>query len=101
MADITEREAEILRGLDADAQAHPIVIDKDGTARFVANKLMRHFVKSKKVNVGDVFDALAAGNCTEAEARRFYRDIGYSIGGYDEIWGSADDILKQFKEGRE
>lgn len=92
--DMTPREREIFGTLDLAAQAHPVVIDEGGVARFEANPLLRALVDAGLLSLDAVWQAAASSpRIRPHDLLRFYRDIGYSVGGYDEILGSHLDYF--------
>lgn len=45
----------------------------------------------KQVNLSDMWDVYEIGGFSQEEFMQFYRNIGYSLDGFDEIWGDVID----------
>jgi hypothetical protein len=84
--DLTEREREIFGEFDLPAQAHPMVRDEDGRARFRGDPVIGALIDRQAVDLNYLWGRLGAGDFEETDLRRFYRDMGYSLGGYSEVF---------------
>lgn len=78
------------------APEHDIVEMKDGIYRWKPNELQRHLADVCCLN--DLCTAYHEGKFTTEQYQKFNRDMGYSLSGYDEIWG---DILWPQEEEEE
>jgi len=65
---------------------HPIERDEN-VLRYVAKPLMRWLCDT--VGLNQMWAAYQHGKFSQAEFMQFYRDIGYSLSGYEEIWAEA------------
>lgn len=62
------------------------VIDKQGTQRFIANKLMRHLVDAKMVDLNQLSsDYQNKKGFTKREYAEFNMQLGYSVCGFAEL----------------
>ncbi len=84
--DWTPRERELFEDLDAASQMHPIERDKDGILRFKANRLVRFLLDEYQPGLNDLWQRHGQRYFSRAEMQAVYRDMGYSLGGYHEIW---------------
>lgn len=72
-----------------------VFTDEHGTLRFRCNAIIRDLVdaarEGKKLDMNDIALRTGSGRYTKNDQRELYRLIGYSIGGYGEIF-LDDDI---------
>ena len=71
---------------------HPVVLDSHGVLRYEANTATRWACDHSDLN--ELWMAFYRGEIALWDLVEFYRDIGYSLQGFDEIWGerlAADD----------
>lgn len=73
----------------ASLTSHPIIEDTNGTYRFE----QRDFNHFHDINTMSV--KYQRGHLDRDEFMQFYRDIGYSLGGFWEIWGTELDIIQR------
>ena len=66
---------------------HPIITDPDGTLRYEAKPLMRWLCDQTDLNT--MWRAYDLNRFSRQEFMQFYRDIGYTLVGFEEIWGEA------------
>jgi len=71
--------------------AHPIVMTDIGTIRYKTNNAIRWCCDH--IDLNEMCIAFNYGAFTEEEYMQFYRDIGYSLCGFEEIFGDAMDRL--------
>jgi len=65
---------------------HQIIIDKNGTLRWKENLNVEHFLKNISLNdLCPLLSNLGYGKNSEVY-RKLYRDMGYSLSGYWEIF---------------
>ncbi len=77
---------------------HLIYKDNNGTIRWQENKEVVKWVNKIGMNeVMRLFDALGLNKNSEL-VRKLYRDIGYSLFGYWEVfyWGANNDIAEDY-----
>jgi hypothetical protein len=91
-AAMTDREREIFDGLDPAAKSHEIVRDKAGVLRFKADPLLAWLSDAGRLDLNAVWQGLATGKYGPRDVMRLNRNIGYSIGGYDEVLGGHPEI---------
>lgn len=72
---------------------HPIVRDADGTLRYQQNPLIRWLCDEIDLNRMWV-EYRRHHTWTQEQFMQFYRDIGYSLSGFEEIWGEALDEME-------
>lgn len=68
----------------------PVMTDRDGTRRFVENRIIRDLVEFSATH-GRGIHAIAAGDYTDQERQQFAQLNGYSIRGYGEL-SYVDDV---------
>lgn len=68
----------------------PVMTDRDGTRRFVENRIIRDLVEFSAMH-GRGMHAIAEGDYTDQERQQFAQLNGYSIRGYGEL-SYVDDI---------
>jgi hypothetical protein len=80
----------------ASLTTHPIVLDEQGVLRYVTNPLVRWL--EDRVSLNDMWIVYRRkGAWTREQFMQFYRDIGYSLSGFEEIWGEE---LAEMEEGK-
>ena len=65
----------------------------DGILRFKRNQIVSYMLQFGKHDMGWLADMKSDGVFTDAEWRQFYRLIGYTVGGYLELF--PDDVEAQ------
>jgi hypothetical protein len=81
---------------------HPIYRDEHGTIRWVPNKLLRWVAdECKRLPEGGIFNTMTVAfqrgifsnnpAFSLEEYKEFYRDIGYSLCGFSEIFPTGED----------
>ena len=97
MVKLTRAQLEQVRDCGPDAQAHDVILDQQGILRFKADPFTRKLCNL--VNLNDLWAGLDLTNQAERlSLRKFYRDIGYSICGYLDIFGEQLDEEEGRKE---
>lgn len=78
------------RGLEVDGHDHELIIDDRGTIRWKANPVIRKLVRDKIIDLNAVWDNAYEVYGEKAKntwvMRNFYRQLGYSLFGYWEIF---------------
>lgn len=79
---------------------HEIVEDEHGTWRWKENPRVRELIDNKTINLNDLwllFYSLGYDKNSEI-ARKLYRDMGYSLSGYWEIfyWEVNNEIADEY-----
>lgn len=79
---------------------HEIIKDEHGTLRWKENPTVRELI-GKKINLNDLwvlFSSLGYGKNSEV-TRQLYRDMGYSLFGYWEIfyWDWNNEIADEYE----
>ena len=67
-----------------------IVKDEDGNLRYKANRVVVFLYRTKGVDLNVVWQAYTNGAFSLEEMMEFYRLIGYSLEGFEEIWHQKD-----------
>ncbi len=81
-----------------DAADHPLVMD-EGVLRFKPNPVVRQII-DRHVNLNDLWIALAQTShkrSVQLGLRALYRDMGYSLSGYMEVFGEQ---LEEERNGK-
>lgn len=82
---------------------HPIIEDKNGIFRYKAKPMMIWLCDQIDLNV--MWRQFQYGTFSRDEFMQFYRDIGYSLCGFEEVWGGAMDnilgIKRDYETGKE
>ena len=80
---------------------HTIMEDEDGTLRWKENPAVRAMICDEKINLNDLWTLLGAmGHNKNSEfLRKLYRDLGYSLFGYWEIfyWEVNNPIAHEYE----
>lgn len=76
----------------ASLSQHPIV-RIEGVLRYKVNPMMRWL--SDHVDLNEMWIAYRQGAWDRDTFMQFYRDIGYSLGGFEEIWGEDLDEMEE------
>lgn len=63
--------------------------DPDGVERYKEKPLMRWLCD--RIGLNDIWLAFRRGDFSRDELKQFYRDIGYSLAGFDEVWDWRDE----------
>lgn len=94
--EIRQKLADFFSDLIAETD-HPVVLDKHGTLRWkestavqwVQEHAMRRCFELK-IGDGDLnaFGMAVGEKITKKDAKQFYREMGYSLSGFAEIWHS-------------
>lgn len=71
-------------GMNADNPMQPIFIDKNGTARFKANAIVR-FLLDWSSGRGMDLNQLAIMNFSDEDREQFAQLIGYSVSGFGDL----------------
>lgn len=72
------------------AKDHPVYRDQENVLRYEPNPLIMWMLEhaNGQISLNDMWIAFLRGDTfTRDEFMEFYRDIGYSLSGFDEIWG--------------
>lgn len=75
-----------------------IIEDERGVYRFAQNQLYCWLLENGEVDLNSMCIAYQMGHFTLEEYMEFYRGIGYSLSGFEEIFG---DVLWPEKEGEQ
>ena len=78
---------------------HPIIRDSHGTLRYKAKPIMRWLADN--VSLNDMAYAHSDGVFDRDSFMQFYRDMGYSLSGFEEIWSTVLDEMEFGKEEEE
>lgn len=73
--------------ITVDRRKRKTIIDSDRVQRFVSNKLITHLVASQQINLNRLNDDFEKGLFELSEIKNFYMDRGYSVIGFEEIFG--------------
>ena len=79
---------------------HKIIKDEHGTLRWKENKTVRAYLKNISLNdLCPLLDTMGFGKNTEVY-RKLYRDMGYSLSGYWEIfyWEVNNEEASEYRE---
>lgn len=73
--------------------SHPVVEDKHGVLRYQKNPLIAYLQEQADLNEMWIIYR-KYHTWTQEQFMQFYRDIGYSLHGFEEIWGEALDEME-------
>lgn len=71
---------------------HPVIIDSEGVLRYKAKPLTRWL--SNQINLNTMWGAYNENYFSRQEFMQFYREIGYTLVGFEEIWGDVLDEMQ-------
>jgi hypothetical protein len=81
----------------ASLTTHTIVRDEQGILRYAINPLVRWL--EDHVSLNDMWIAYRrTGAWTREQFMQFYRDIGYSLNGFEEIWGEELEEMEESED---
>lgn len=66
---------------------HPIIRDDQGVLRYQENPLTCYLLEH--VSVNDMWLLYRRKAWSREQFMQFYRDIGYSLSGFEEVWGEV------------
>lgn len=73
----------------ASLSDHPIVLVKGGE-RLGEHYRYKQTIENKyEIDLNELWREYHAGKYTREWMMQYYRDIGYSLNGYDEVWGAV------------
>lgn len=70
------------------------IIDSDKVQRFPTDSLIRHLVDTKQVDLNGLSIDYQKGKFTLEEYQAFYMGMGYSLCGFEEVFGQGNIKLK-------
>ena len=80
----------------ANLTDHPIIQDEQGIFRYKKNPMIRWLCDH--IDLNDMWRAYRNEGWDTKTFMQFYRDIGYSLGGFEEIWGDELDEMESLVE---
>lgn len=87
-----DKRLEPYRDILALAPPHPIIEDEDGILRWSGNRLIRWLPGGERgLDLGKMAAAYAAGAFSLSEYMAFYQGLGYSLCGFEEIFGERSE----------
>jgi hypothetical protein len=78
---------------------HPIIRDEEGIYRYKKSSMMRWLCDHINLNI--MWKEYEYGVFTREEFMQFYRDIGYSLCCFEEVWGNEMDKILGIKRDPE
>jgi len=77
---------------------HPIIVDDHGTYRWKSDPIVNMLFEYKCVDLNTMYKNGASKN--DPRVRKFYRDMGYSLYGYWEVfhWDMNNPEAEDYKE---
>lgn len=76
----------------------PIVIDKEGVARFRENGIVRDLLEAAKMGKKMDLNDITLRGYSKWERYQFWQLIGYSVGGYGDVFPGAKVVEKADKK---
>ena len=73
----------------ASLTEHPIIENEHGTLRYQANQLIDWLWKHQRIDLNELWRAYGTGAWSRREFMQLYRDLGYSLSGFEEVWEAA------------
>ena len=72
--------------IEINGEPYETIFDKKGVQRFPKSKLITHLVDSSQVDLNRLSRDFQEGKFSKREYMQFYRDIGYSVCGYMDVF---------------
>ena len=72
---------------------HPVIRDDQGVLRYQASRIHRWLCDH--IDLNEMAVAYQHGAFSRDEFMQFYRDIGYSLSGFEEVWAEVLDMLQE------
>lgn len=76
----------------ASITTHPIIRDEQGVIRYKRNTLIYYLYE--RISINDMVLMYQRGAWERDVFMQFYRDIGYSLSGFAEVWGDELDKME-------
>ncbi len=76
----------------ASITSHPVIRDEQGVIRYQVNPLVEYL--HEHVSMNDMVLLYQRGAWSQEQFMQFYRDIGYSLSGFNEVWGEELDEME-------
>lgn len=67
-------------------------IDEYGVQRFVPGAVIVFLFENDQVNMNELFKAFMNDEFTLEDYQEFYQDLGFSVGGFEEVFGDGSGI---------
>lgn len=83
--DLTVKEREDYSDLDEESKQAPLERSSDGVLRFVPSRPIQF--AASRISLNDMWVEAQRNRWPDADMRRFYRGMGYSLCGFSEIFG--------------
>lgn len=83
----------------AKLSTHPIIRDKNGVIRYQANRLVKWLFDSGNLDLNAMRVAYIYGAFSKEEYMQFYRDLGYSLSGFEEVF--SEELSETPEQGAE
>ena len=81
----SQNELDMVADLDAEAKEWPLVRDSNGILRFKADE------SASRSELWDMWQKLRRNEITDCDLLKYYRQIGYELGAYLEIYASLKE----------
>ncbi len=81
----------------ASLSDHPIIQDEQGTLRFQANPFVDYLYR-KAPDLNGMVLLYQHGVGTRDQFMQLYRDLGYSLAGFYDVWGEVLDEMEGVAE---
>lgn len=78
-----------------DGEPKATYIDKHGVQRFVPSEVLVFLWENDQVDLNQLFRAFMKGDFTLEAYQEFYQDIGFSVGGFEEVFGAGSGIANE------
>jgi hypothetical protein len=72
---------------------HPVVLVEDAVIRYKENSAIRWMMDHKSTDLNQMWIAYRRDEIDRDDFMHFYRDLGYSLAGFGEVWGDELDEL--------
>ena len=83
--DLTVKERADYFDLDIESKNAPLERDAEGVLRFVPSRPIQF--AASRISLNDMWLEAGRNRWPDADMRRFYRGMGYSLCGFSEIFG--------------
>jgi len=70
-------------------------IDDNGVQRFIPNAALNFMFENDQLDMNQLFAAFTAGEFTLDAYQEFYCMMGFSVGGFEEVFGEGSGIASE------
>lgn len=78
-----------------DGHAVDTYLDEYGVQRFIPCGVIQYLFENDQVDMNQLFTAFLNDEFTLEEYQSFYQDLGFSIGGFEEVFGAGSGVADE------